>query len=131
MKWKVKNTTTGNFVSGPIGSMEAQKLVAQLNWSGDNYKAVPVELETEKLATTMKPMSEDVREAIKQMERIVFPPASNHKDFSKLLIRRTSSENNFEISEKEEAYLWYIIHRYRRQVTERNLVQKAIQNKVY
>lgn len=130
MKWRVKNLETGNFVSEACQYEKAEKLAAQLNWKEKKYKAVPIEMETEKLSTEFKPMSEDVKSAIPSLLKIAYAPGTNHSSFANNMLQRVN-EKNFEISEKEEAYLWYIVHRYRRQITDRKIVQTSVQNKVY
>lgn len=130
MKWRVKNLTTGNYVSQPIDSYRAQKLAEKLNLFGEKYKAEPVELETKKLSHEAKPMSEDVKLAVSQLDGISYAPGSNHSTFANAMIQRIG-EKKFEISEREEAYLWYVVYRYRRQVESSKVIFLAKQNKVY
>lgn len=131
MKWRVKNLTTGNYVSQPIDSYKASQLMDQLNQVGEiKYKAVQVELETKKLSPEPKPMSEDVKLAISHLGGISYAPGSNHSTFANVMLQRVS-EKKYEISEKEEAYLWYVVYRYRRQVESARVIIAAKQNKVY
>lgn len=130
MKFRVQNMVTGNFVSEPVTQFEADRICESLNWSGKKYKSVPVELETKNLSPVLKPMSEDVKEAIKNLDKITYAPGTNHSVFANAMIKRFN-EKKYEISEKEEAYLWYIVHRYRRQVEDQKLISVAIQNKIY
>lgn len=130
MKWRVKNLTTGNFTTKAIDWAMADKVCSQLNQFGEKFKAVQVETESEKLTDEPQPMSQDVRKAITVLPNIKYPSQTNHADFANMLIHRFSAKK-LEISEKEEAYLWYIVHRYRRQIDDMKLIQAALQNKVY
>lgn len=131
MKFRIQNINTGNYFSQPIPHEVALKFLAELNAFGAKFKVVPVELETKNLSPVLKPMSEDVKAAIKNLPNITYAPNTNHSSFADTLLQRTLRDKIFEISEKEEAYLWYIVHRYRRQVEDQKLVQVSIQNKVY
>lgn len=130
MRWRVKNLTTGNYVSQPIDSYKAQKLIEKLNSFGEKYKAEPVELETKKLSDERKQMSEDVKLAISVLHEISYSAGTNHSSFANAMLQRVG-EKQLTISEKEEAYLWYIVYRYRAQVGSSKLIIAAKQNKVY
>lgn len=130
MKFRIQNIKTGNYFSQPITHEAAKKFCDELNAFEVKYKIVPVELVTEKLSPVLKPMSEDVKTAIKYFDKIKFAPGTNHADFANTMFRR-ANEKKFEISEKEEAYLWYLIDRYRRQIDNVKILFTAQQNKVY
>ena len=131
MKFRVQNLITGNFISEPTTQIEADKICERLNWSGKKYKSVAVELETERLSHLLKPMSEEVKRAISKLNKISFPPRLNHSNFASAMNYRINAEKKFEISEKEEAFLWHLVHKYRRQILDQQLIQISLRRKVY
>lgn len=133
MKYRIRNRQTKNFVSKPTSLMEASTLHKRLNQTSSDpnlYELVSIEDEIKNIPDALRPMSEDEIEAIKHLNKIRYNPGAGHADFANSMLGKIE-QKDFEISEKQTAYLWHILYHYRRQIDDRGLVALAERNKIY
>jgi len=130
MKYRVRNIVSGNYVSQPVSVTKAHAWCNKLNATGRKYEVVPLQENMEKLSTERKPMSEAVKLAILHLKNIKYASGRNDTNFANVLISR-ANKNELVISEREEVYLWAIIHHYRRQIDNQKLILTAKTNMVF
>lgn len=132
MSYRVRNTKTKNFVTKELSAWRAEEWKRKLDRScGDDslYEVVSMAVEIEKLSTETRPMSEDEKRALNTLatKEIRFSTGAGHSDFINSLL----SNNEKLITEKQAAYLWYIVHHYRKQINDAALTKLSEQNRVY
>lgn len=132
-KYRVKNTKTGNFVSEELCNVAALKLCGELTIISDHYEVVEVEDERVKQLDEASPepreMDDDEIDGIRNLYK-VSSLYNDHKKFVDDMYSRVQTNQKM-ITEKQAAYLWYLIHRYRRQIPETRIVHIAEERKVY
>lgn len=105
-KYRIKNTQTGNFV------VEDEK-VKQL----------------EDASTEPRAMDDDEIDGIRKLYKVT-ALYNDHKTFADDMYSRVQTNQKM-ITEKQAAYLWHLVHRYRRQIPQQRIVQIAEERKVY
>lgn len=138
-KYKIKNTQTGNFVSEELSSWRATEYCAKLTEMSNGlviYEVVEVEDEKVKQLEDASPepraMDDFEKEAAREVyESIGYPlGAPRQKNFAKNIFSKVQT-NDLTITEKQAAYLWNLIYRYRRQIKNKKLIEIAEERKVY
>jgi hypothetical protein len=132
MNYIVRNKITKTVMTKPVRSSLAHEICSKLNRTSSNqkYELAPVNESAEKLSTVMRPMTEDEIYAIKNLTGINYSPGAGHSDLVNSLLLKIQM-NDFQISEKQAAYLWFIVFHYRKQISDAFLISKAEKNKVY
>lgn len=132
-KYRVKNTKTGNFVSEELSSTAATKLCGELTIISDHYEVAEIEDEKVKQLEEAPPeprdMDDDEIDGIRNLHK-VSSLYNDHKNFSDDMYSRVQTNQKM-ITEKQAAYLWHLVHRYRRQIPQQRIVQIAEERKVY
>jgi len=132
MKYRVKNKKSKKYMCKPVSSGQATKLCRQLNlYHGTNdFTIESTSADAEQIPETIRELTMDELEAIEELQHITFPTGVNHKSFAQSLLALVESGGN-QISDRAAAYLWYIIHRYRRQLRNTRIIRLSELNKVY
>ena len=132
-KYRVKNTKTGNVVSEELSSTAATKLCGELTIISDHYEVVEIEDEKAKQLKEASPeprdMDDDEIDGIRNLYK-VSSLYNDHKTFADDMYSRVQTNQKM-ITEKQAAYLWHLVHRYRRQIPETRIVNIAEERKVY
>lgn len=132
-KYRVKNTKTGNFVSEELSCTAATKLCGELTLISDHYEVVPVEDERvkqlEEAPAEPRDMDDDEIYGIRNLYK-VSSLYNDHKTFADDMYNRVQTNQKM-ITEKQAAYLWHLVYRYRRQISETRIVHIAEERKVY
>lgn len=132
-KFKVKNTKTGNFVSEELSSTAATKLCGELTIISDHYEVEEVLDEKLKQLEEAPPepreMDDDEIDGIRNLYK-VSSLYNDHKTFADYMYSRVQTSQKM-ITEKQAAYLWHLVYRYRRQIPETRIIQVAEERKVY
>ena len=132
-KYRVRNTKTGNFVSEELSSFAATKLCGELTIISDHYEVVEDEDERLKQLEQSSPeareMDEDEVDGIRNLYKVA-SIYNDHKVFADDMYSRVQTNDNT-ITEKQAAYLWHLVYRYRRQIPETRIVNIAEERKVY
>ena len=132
-KYRVKNTKTGNFVSEELSSTAATKLCGELTIISDHYEVVEIEDEKVKQLEEASPepreMDDDEIDGIRKLYKVT-SLYNDHKTFADDMYSRVQTNQKM-ITEKQAAYLWHLVHRYRRQIPETRIVNIAEERKGY
>lgn len=135
-KYKVKNTQTGNFVSEELSSWKATELCSKLTEMNNGLVIYEVvEFEDERLkqleGTTSPPreMDDDEIDGIRNLYK-VSALYNDHKTFADDMYSRVQTDQKL-ITEKQAAYLWHLVYRYRRQIPQTRIIHIAEERKVY
>ena len=132
-KYRVKNTKTGNFLSEELSSAAATKLCGELTLISDHYEVVEIEDEKAKQLEEASPeprdMDDDEIDGIRNLYKVT-ALYNDHKTFADDMYSRVQTNQKM-ITEKQAAYLWHLVHRYRRQIPQQRIVQIAEERKVY
>ncbi len=135
-KYKIKNTQTGNFVSEELSSWRATEYCAKLTEMSNGlviYEVVEIEDERVKLLEDASPepraMDDDEIDGIRKLYKVT-ALYNDHKLFADDMYSRVQTDEKM-ITEKQAAYLWYLVYRYRRQISEPRIIQIAEERKVY
>lgn len=131
-KYRVKNTKTGNFVSEEVSSALATKLCYELLTTADHYEVVEVEdekvKELEEASPEPREMDDDEIDGIRKLYKVT-SLYNHHKNFADDMYSRVQTNKKM-ITEKQAAYLWHLVYRYRRQIPETRIVNIAEERKV-
>jgi len=121
-KYRVKNTKTGNFVSGDLSPYEATKLCGELTLISDWYEVVDVE-ETvgHKEQSAIREMTEDEIKGVRALQQVKNIYQAEFRD-SMLVQILTGS---LKITDKQAGYLWFLVYRYRRNFNDQVLISTA------
>lgn len=132
-KYRVRNTKTGNFVSEPMSSPKATELCGKLTLTGNHYEIEEESNEKlkqlEEAPADPRDMDDDEIDGIRNLHK-VSSIYNDHKTFSDDMYSRVQTNQKM-ITEKQAAYLWHLVHRYRRQIPQQRIVQIAEERKVY
>lgn len=132
-KYRVKNTKTGNFVSEELSSTAATKLCGELALISDHYEVLEVEDERvkqlEEAPAEPRDMDDDEIYGIRNLYK-VSSLYNDHKTFADDMYSRVQTNQKM-ITEKQAAYLWHLVYRYRRQIPETRIINIAEERKVY
>lgn len=132
-KYRVRNTKTGNFVSEELSSTAATKLCGELTIISDHYEVEEVQDEKlkqlEEAPADPRDMDDDEIDGIRSLHK-VSSIYNDHKIFADDMYTRVQTNQKF-ITEKQAAYLWHLVFRYRRQISETRIVNIAEERKVY
>lgn len=132
-KYRVKNTKTGTFISKELSCAAATKLFSALTINADHYEVVESEDEKvkqlEEAPAEPREMDADEIDGIKDLHK-VSALFNDHKKFSEDMYSRILTDEKL-ITEKQAAYLWYLIFRYRRQMPRHRIVEIAEKRRVY
>lgn len=132
-KYRVKNTRSGNFVSEELSSTAASKLCGELTIISDHYELVEIEDEKVKqlkeAPADPRDMDDDEIYGIRNLYK-VSSLYNDHKTFADDMYSRVQTNQKM-ITEKQAAYLWHLVFRYRRQIPETRIVNIAEERKVY
>lgn len=121
-KYRVKNTKTGNFVSGHLSPYEATKLCGELTLISDWYEVVDVEETVEhKEASVIREMTEEEIKAVRALQQVKNIYQSEFRDSMVVQIQTGSKK----ITDKQAGYLWFLVHRYRRNINDAGLISTA------
>lgn len=127
--YKIRNKKTKKFVTKGIDSVRASKLMQQL--SREHYEIVSLDTEVKKLSTEKRQMTFEEREAIESLKGITFSTyTNNHIDFANAMLQ-SLAEVNPKITDKQAAYLWWLVYHYRKQINSAQIVSAAERNKVF
>lgn len=136
MKYRVRKISTGNFVSEELNNWKATELCAKLidmNNGITDYEIVEAEneklKELEEAPAEPREMDYDEIDGIRSLHKVssIF---NDHKLFADDMYSRVQTNEKM-ITEKQAAYLWYLVYRYRRQISEPRIIQIAEERKVY
>lgn len=132
MNYIVRNKITKTVMTKPVRSSLAHEICSKLNRTSSNqkYELAPVSESAEKLSNVLRPMTEDEIYAVKNLTGINYSPGAGHSDFVNSMLLKVQT-NDLNISEKQSAYLWFIVFHYRAQISDASLISKAEKNKVY
>ncbi len=135
-KYRVKNIKTGNFVSEELNSWRATELCSKLIEMVNGliyYEIVEIEDEKVKLLEEASPepreMDDDEIDGIRKLYKVT-SLYNDHKTFADDMYSRVQTNQKM-ITEKQAAYLWHLVHRYRRQIPETRIINIAEERKVY
>ncbi len=135
-KYRVKNIKTGNFVSEELNSWRATELCSKLIEMVNGliyYEIVEIEDEKVKLLEEASPepreMDYDEIDGIRKLYKVT-SLYNDHKTFADDMYSRVQTNQKM-ITEKQAAYLWHLVHRYRRQIPETRIINIAEERKVY
>lgn len=135
-KYRIKNTQTGNFVSEELNSWKATELCAKLTDMMNGlviYEVVEIEDERvkqlEEAPPTPREMDDDEIDGIRRLYK-VSSLYNDHKTFADDMYSRVQTNDRL-ITEKQAAYLWHLVYRYRRQIPETRIVHIAEERKAY
>ncbi len=135
-KYRVKNTKTGNFVSEELSSWKATELCAKLTAMMNGlviYEVIEFEDEKIKELNEASPepreMDDDEIDGIRNLYK-VSSLYNDHKTFADDMYSRVQTNQKM-ITEKQAAYLWHLVYRYRRQIPQTRIVHIAEERKVY
>ncbi len=135
-KYRVKNTKTGNFVSEELNSWKATELCSKLTDMHNGLAIFEVaEIEDEKVkeleeaSPEPRDMDDDEIYGIRSLHK-VSSIYNDHKTFSDDMYSRVQTNQKM-ITEKQAAYLWHLVFRYRRQISETRIVNIAEERKAY
>ena len=121
-KYRVKNTKTGNFVSEELSSTAATKLCGELTIISDWYEVVDVEDTPEhKDQSVIREMTEDEIKGVRALQRVKNIYQSDFRDSMVAQVQTGS----LEITDKQAGYLWFLVHRYRRNFNDVELISTA------
>lgn len=127
--YKIRNKKTKRFVTKPIDSVKASKLMSKL--SREHYELVTLDTELKKLSAEKRPITDEERKAIESLKWLTFSTyTSNHIDFANSMLE-IIAEDKPQITDKQAAYLWWLVYHYRKQIGDKQLVSLAERNKVF
>jgi len=131
MKYRVRNKSTMNFVSIATTYSQAQHLCDKLNLcsTDTSYEVVPMNADTLGISKDKRTMNDDEKLAIKHLKNVTMVSASEHKRFVRTIL--AALIDGLEITERQAAYLWYLVFHYRRQINNKDLIALAEKNKLY
>ena len=135
-KYRVKSTKTGHFVSDELSSWKATELCAKLTAMMNGlviYEVIEFEDEKIKELNEASPepreMDDDEIDGIRNLYK-VSALYNDHKTFADDMYSRVQTNQKM-ITEKQAAYLWHLVFRYRRQISETRIVNIAEERKAY
>lgn len=67
------------------------------------------------MSAAWRPMTEDERRAIQALRGVTFPVASPPKRLARHLLGQAAADEP-KITDKQAAYLWRVVHTFRRQI---------------
>lgn len=121
-KYRVKNTKTGNFVSEELSSMAATKLCGELTMVRDCYEVVDAEETVEhKELSVIRKMTEDEIKGVRALQQLKNIYQSEFRD--SMVVQVQTGE--LKITDKQAGYLWFLVHRYRRNFNDSELISTA------
>lgn len=121
-KYRVKNTKTGNYVSEELSAHEATKLCGELTIISDWYEVVDAEETPEhKEASVIREMTEDEIKGVRALQQVKNIYQSDFRD-SMIVQVQTGTKH---ITDKQAGYLWFLVHRYRRNFNDQELISTA------
>jgi len=121
-KYRVKNTKTGNFVSEELSSTAATKLCGELTMQNDHYEVVDAEetVEHQELSVIRK-MTEDEIKGVRALQQLKSIYQSDFRDSMVVQVQT----GTLKITDKQSGYLWFLVHRYRRNFNDAELISTA------
>lgn len=121
-KYRVKNTKTGNVVSGELSSHEATKLCGELSLISDWYEVVDVEeIPEHKEASVIREMTDDEVKAVRALQLLKNIYQSDFRDSMVVQVQTGGKK----ITDKQAGYLWFLVYRYRRNFNDHELIATA------
>lgn len=121
-KYRVKNTKSGNFVSEELSAHEATKLCGELTIISDWYEVVDAEETPEyKEASVIRKMTEDEIKGVRALQQLKSIYQSDFRDSMVVQVQT----GDLKITDKQAGYLWFLVHRYRRNINDLELISTA------
>ena len=127
--YKIRNKKTKKYETKNLNSIEATNLMKKL--SREKYELVSLTDEVKKLSAENRTVTIDERKAIESLKGVTFSAyTSNHTDFANAMLQ-ILAEVNPKITDRQAAYLWWLVYHYRKQISDKQLVSLAERNKVF
>lgn len=124
-KYQIKNTKTGNFVSEELNSWKATELCAKLTMMDNgvtDYELVEVEEPPRvELSSAIRQMTEEEVKAVRVLQMI---GNIYQADFRDNMVTQVQT-GGLKITDKQAAYLWFLVYRYRRHINSKELIELA------
>lgn len=113
----------------PINSLKATKILSQLG--REHYEIVSLDTEVKKLSDEKRQMTFEERDGIESLKGITFSAyTKNHLDFANAMLQELT-EINPKITDKQSAYLWWLVYHYRKQISNAQIISAAERNKIF
>ena len=132
-KYRIRNRHTKNFVSKPTNSIKAHDYCKKLNAASSDpklFEVVELKRVINKLPTETRPMTSNELYAIRKLKGINYATGCGHSGFANSLLIKVQNKD-LTITDKQAAYLWWLVYHYRRQINDRGLIALAERNKIY
>jgi len=131
VKYRIRDNETKKYVSKPVGSLQADEWCSKLNLTRPGrYTVVCIDVAKQEISAEYRAMTENEIRAIGMLPKVTFASGVPHKSFANVLLAQASDKEP-EITDRQAAYLWWIVYHYRRQIGDQRIVQLAEANKVY
>lgn len=124
-KYRVKNTKTGNFVSEELSSWKATELCSKLTDMHNGltvFEIVDVEETPQhQEASVIRKMTEDEIKGVRALQQLKNIYQSDFRDSMVVQVQT----GGLKITDKQAGYLWFLVHRYRRNFNDAELISTA------